>query len=559
MKYLHLITSISLFFCLSLKAEEKVYERVYLHTDKDCYLAGEDVLLKFYTVNSNFKPSLLSKVGYVEISDTKRPWSQLKVALEKGQGAGTVKLPAELPTGIYRLTGYTRYMRNEGEAVFFKKQIAVVNAGQPFPDPSRFTPVDNYKQLQAFENDTLVSMQPATIKITTGQNSYGNRSKVDLSLLNIPENTVNLVVSVSRNDSIAQLPEINPASWRKQVTGTFAFSGQWVPEYEGHIIPGRFVPEPKEELLANMAFVGNNIRYTNGQINPSNGTINFFTAGISGRRQLVTTAMPLSYEKLHYRVDLLSPFDESLPESLPVLRIYPDKKTLTERYTGVQLQAKIENDSLENAIRILNEPSFQPALSYNLDEYARFGTLSEILLEFVKTVYVDKVKGKRIIATTTESSLKTLVLLDGIPIYDHEDILRYNPANIKTIDIYTGTYAFGNEVFGNIVSFITYEGNLPFFRLSDESQLIDYDFPRLPSTFEMPDYSSDRIRNSDKPDFRHTLYWNPFVETANGQPVNLSFYTSDLCGEFKVTVEGITDTGEIIRGKAYFRVNRKVR
>ncbi len=251
--------------------------------------------------------------------------------------------------------------------------------------------------------------------------------------------------------------------------------------------------------------------------------------------------MPLSYEKLPYRVDLLSPFDESLPGSLPVLKIYPDEKTLLERYIGVQIRRKMENDSLENAVRLFEELSFQPASSYDLDEYTRFGTISETLLEFVKNVYVDKENGKRIINTYSKSSLKTLVLIDGIPVYDHEAFLNYNPMYIKKIFIYEGFYTFGSENFGNIVSFITREGNLPFFQLSSESQLLNYDFPRLPLPFEMPDYSIDHVRNSGNPDFRHTLYWNPFVESANGQPVNLSFFTSDLCGEFKVKVEGITN------------------
>ncbi len=276
MKHLYLIIAISLFCCFSIKAQEQIYERVYergneriyerveqineqvyerayLHTDKDCYLAGEDVLLKFYAVNNNFQPSLLSKVGYVEISDTKRPWLQLKVALENGQGAGKIKLPAELPTGIYQLSGYTRYMRNEGEAIFFKRQIAVVNAGQPFPDPSRFLPVETPGQLQPVEKDSVNIPSQLAVKVKTDRDSYGNRGKVLLSLQNIPSNTASLVVSVSRNDSIALLPETDPASWRKQVTGTFAFSGQWIPEYEGHIVTGRFVPEPKEELLANLS------------------------------------------------------------------------------------------------------------------------------------------------------------------------------------------------------------------------------------------------------------------------------------------------------------------
>ena len=564
MKHLYLIISIFLFFCFSLKAEEPVYERVYehdnervyIHTDKDFYLAGEEVWLKFYVVNDNFQPSSLSKVGYVEICDTKKPQMQLKVALEKGHGAGKMKIPADLPSGIYRLSGYTRYMRNEGEGVFFKKQIAVVNAAQRFPDPERFEPVETYGQLQPVKKEETASPKPGSLRIETDKNRYGNRRKVLLTLDNIPANTADLVISVSRNDSVVFLPGIGESNWRKQVTDTFAFSGQWVPEYEGHIVAGRFVPEPQEELLANLALVGNNICYTNGQVNTQNGIINFYTAGISGKQQAVTSVVmpPAHNEKHPYRVDLLTPFDESLPVNLPVLKIYPDEKKLLERYTGIQIQKKMNGDSPDSLIRISGYSFFQPALSYDLDEYTRFATISETILEFIKRVSVTKVDGKRTIRAYSKYGLKPLVLLDGIPVYDHEDILRYNPAHIKKIHIYDGYYTFGNESFEYIISFVTRENNLPFYQLSSESQLINYDFPQLPSAFEIPDYSIDRIRNSGKPDFLHTLYWNPFVTFTSGKPVNLSFYTSDLCGEFKVSVEGITTDGEIVRHTTCFQV-----
>ena len=66
-------------------------------------------------------------MGYVEISNTERPKAQLKLALDNGSGSGKVKIPTDAPSGIYELTGYTRYMRNEGEKVFFRKSIAVIN------------------------------------------------------------------------------------------------------------------------------------------------------------------------------------------------------------------------------------------------------------------------------------------------------------------------------------------------------------------------------------------------------------------------------------------------
>ena len=561
MKSIPLIISIALFFCPLLKAEELTRERVYIHTDKDCYIAGEDVLLKFYAITGNFQPSVLSKVGYVEICDVEKPRMQLKIALEKGSGAGNIKIPSDLPSGIYRLSGYTRYMRNEGENAFFHKPIAIVNVEQQTPDPKRLQPVERYESIQLQAKEQSGENESADLLIKTDQNEYSNRKKVILSLDNIPDNTADLIISVSRNDSIAFVPGINKREWLKQVKDTFYFSRQWLPEYEGHIISGQFVPNLQEEkMLSNIAFVGNDIRYFNGQVNSQNGIASFYTAGIFGKQQIVTSVISSIYDKLPYRLDLITPFNETLPDNLPVLQIYPYEKQLMERYIGVQIQEKMGSDSLNNSIQPSNYNTFQPISSYDLDEYTRFGTISETILEFISRVRVARVDGKRTIKVYFEEGQRfnignILVLLDGVPIYDHEDILRYNPMHIKKINIYDGHYFFGGEDTECIVSFITSEANLPFFQLSKESQLFDYDCPQLPPPFEIPDYSNEGIRNSRKPDFRHTLYWNPFVEFTKGLPVNLSFYTSDLCGEFKVTVEGITTDGKMIHGSSYFHVS----
>ena len=560
MKSLYFIISIILLSGFSLKAEEIIRERVYVHTDKDCYIAGEEILLKFYLLDNNIQPSTISKVGYVEICDTVRPQMQMKVALEKGHGAGKIKIPTDMPSGVYLLSAYTRYMRNEDEKVFFNKQIAIINVEKQISDPKRFEIVEENKNTETDEKARQEKKESANFLIKTDRNNYGNRSKVLLLLDNIPDNTADLVISVSRNDAISNIPEVNKQEWLKQVKDTFKLSQQWVPEYEGHILSGRIVPEIQDKLfLTNISFVGKDIRYFMGQLNPKNGTTNFYTAGVYGKQQIVTSIVSMIYDKVPFRIDLISPFCESLPDNLPLLQIYPNEKQLLDRYIGVQVRDKMENDSLNNSVVPPLYNTLQPIKTYNLDEYTRFETLSETILEFVTRLRVSKIRDHRVISAYLEESkqfsMRTLVLLDGIPIYNHDDILQYNPMYIKIIDIYDGRYIFGNENYEGIISFITREGNLPFFTLSEGSQLLDYECPQIHTPLEIPDYSIDWIMNSRKPDFRHTLYWNPFVEFTKGQPLNLSFYTSDLCGEFKVTVEGITTDGKIIQGNSYFQVN----
>jgi hypothetical protein len=548
-----LLFVIILFFCFPAKAENRVYERVYVHTDKDCYIAGEDIRLKIYVIDSHFQPSDLSKVGYVEICNTEKPLLQIKVALENGGGAGKIEIPTDIPSGIYQLSGYTRYMRNEGEKVFFQKQIAIVNAEQQTLELQRFELIEKPEPAYSTKPEA------ANVLIKTSQSEYGNREKVVLSIDHIPANTADLVISVSRNDTIAETPEINNQEWLKQVNATLPFSQQWTPEYEGHIITGRLAPEPQEKLSASVAFAGNDVRYFGGQINTQTNTVNFYTADLFGPQQIVTSAIsPGYYDKVPYRIDLLSPFSESLPASLPVLPIYRNEGQLMERYLGVQMQKKIDSKTIDNFTQTPNDRTFQPVLSYDLDEYTRFNTISETILEFINKVSVIRMQDKRKISVYIDeeqrSSQRTLVLLDGIPVYDHQDILNYNPMYIKRINIYNECFTFGGNDFDGIVSFLTREGNLPFFQLSNESQLFNYDCPQLPSLFDAPDYSTQPAKNSRKPDFRHTLYWNPFVQFTTGQPVHLSFYTSDLCGLFKVAVEGITTDGEMVQGSINFQV-----
>lgn len=88
-----------------------------------------------------------------------------------------------------------------------------------------------------------------------------------------------------------------------------------------------------------------------------------------------------------------------------------------------------------------------------------------------------------------------MVLLDGVPIHDHEDILKYNPRLVKKIEIYNGRYGFGGEVFECMISLTTQRGDLPSIQLSDDSRLTVYECPQLPVTFKMPEYKDATDKN----------------------------------------------------------------
>lgn len=106
-----------------------VPEKLYVHTDKDFYLAGEIAWFKIYTINGEtHQPMQLSKVVYVEVLNRqKKAVLQAKVSMEDNGGAGSFYLPLTLSSDYYTLRAYTNWMKNFPSAPFFEKTVSIVN------------------------------------------------------------------------------------------------------------------------------------------------------------------------------------------------------------------------------------------------------------------------------------------------------------------------------------------------------------------------------------------------------------------------------------------------
>jgi uncharacterized protein YfaS (alpha-2-macroglobulin family) len=96
-------------------------EKLFIHTDKDFYTAGEIMWFKVYATDAIFnKPLSLSKLCYVELlSAEHKQVLQAKIALKNAGGNGSFQLPFSLNTGSYVLRSYTSWMKNDKDAVFF--------------------------------------------------------------------------------------------------------------------------------------------------------------------------------------------------------------------------------------------------------------------------------------------------------------------------------------------------------------------------------------------------------------------------------------------------------
>jgi len=540
MKQLLFVLLLAVSFCNSIFAEEIDYrERVYVYTDKDCYLPGEDMWIKFVVYDNTYQLSGVSKVGYIELADTVKPYVRLPLALENGVGSISVRIPRNIEGGVYRLNGYTRFMRNEGEEAFFTKDLVVVN-------PNRAG--NNMEALTIRINEPGEPTLPVLPSLMTVK----KRSLASIRLTGIPDDLIDATISVTRKDIVTKgLHESKPVVFRNKPLPNL----QWTPEYEGHIVTGRSNSEDKS-LLSNVSVVGNSFCFFSGKPHDSQDLIEFFTYSVYGRQDMIISLNSQFQNSTgRSKPEIISPFVDIAPQILTPAEIATDEQSFMERYMSVQLNA------MPKEKRSYNDPDIYAhnrINSYNMDEYAQFPTLGESILEFVHDVKVSTINRKKQISVylpeeKVYNNGNTLVLLDGVPISNHEQALAYNPRFLEYLKVYNGNYVFGGHLFTAIFSLITYEQTLPHFILDDLSDLLEYTFPLLPETFDMPDYSDAQQKASQLPDFRTTLYWQPYL-TTESIPEEISFYTSDLAGKYCVSIEGITSTGNSYKKELYFSV-----
>jgi hypothetical protein len=137
-----------------------------------------------------------------------------------------------------------------------------------------------------------------------------------------------------------------------------------------------------------------------------------------------------------------------------------------------------------------------------------------------------------------------LVLLDGVPVFDINKIIAYDPLKVQKLEVVASGYYWGPITANGIASFTTYKGHLDGFTLNPHDLLMDYDGLQQQRIFYSPDYSSEKELQSRLPDFRNLLYWSPNVITDEKGYAHITFYTGDVPGNYIVDLQGISSAGE---------------
>lgn len=521
---------------------QTVKERIEVVTDKDLYLSGEQMAVKVYTTDDNGKSINFSRVAYVELNGDEENNLRLKVEINHGQGQAVVKLPYTLGTGTYRLTAYTRWMRNEGEKVFFNKHIGIFNSLRHYPETDR----------------AILTNQPQNA-LPTLPNSKGNLAVKTDKKTYAPRQDVILDIEGMVPDAQATIAVVRMDGLNTNGLATIALPKNWrepescLPELNGMIVEGIFNPHGDAGATPvdpNLSVQGSQVNYYAGKTD-TQGRLTFNTPILKGMTEIVTSVRRGGH------VTLASPFVSTIPSKLQPLTVSTARQqALAERSVALQATehyygpAQTQTENIKGYLTGL-----EPFKRYDLDMYRRFDTFEDTFKEFMPGVSTKGTKGSRhfivfdALNQVSDAKLNTLVLLDGVAVMDHELILAYDPHLVKYVEVYLGDFSFGNQVYNGILFLKTPNLKLSGFDLPRTSVICEYEGVHPQSEMYLPSAAEDTPTHM--PDLRHTLYWNPNVSAKDNR---LTFRTSDMHGTYIVKVEGRTKDGEHFIGYTSFDV-----
>jgi hypothetical protein len=556
--------------------KDNYLEEIYVRTDRDIYITGEQVWFKVYLMNGlSHLPSDISKVVYLELLDRNRfPVKQLKVSIDANSGSSVFTLPDNISSDNYVIRAYTSWMQNFTTELFSYKNISVINPFESI-DHLKLTPENNsadslqiLKDWQSLvlkaEGGPLFVEKPGlrsgnngiNYTITVPKSEYSTREKVKIEITasDLAGNPVETDMSVSVAKSVIVNPTGINGLYTKDFTGSNEPAHEHLAELEGHLLTGyirlKATDEPQKKTDLSLSYVGKTARCQFGKTDEY-GEFNFLMKE-SGMKEIVI--QPLSQDITGYYIELKQPFCDSFSKYIPEAFVLDSSKINEINNVIVAMQINNLYEPFRQKIKEESKtiiPDFygQAENTIIMSDYIELTSVREVVKEIIPNVYTLKLNGKydfKLINKFRGQPFenKPLVLVDGVPIYDFEKVLGINSKEIEKADVINTRYFYSENIFDGIVSFISRRGNLSVLEFDNSIFRQVYEACQVNTGFNAPDYSTDLLKNSHIPDFRNTLFWKPDLITSKNGKTEIEFFTSDESVEYTIVVEGNSSDGK---------------
>ncbi len=505
-----------------------------------------------------------------------------EINFESEKGQSDFFVPSNIPSGNYKLKVYPQWVKSSGKEMVFQRDIVVEENGKGEEKEVRAV-ASNTKRVNkqnkntkalADKNSITQVLKDALVSMELDSQKFNRREKVTLSLKkNNPSLEIYGSLSVRKIDTIAIPARLTTKKFEKWARGlskrnlgVTSSSAFFLPELRGSLLSGKIkgvkpdlqlenkkvvlsVPGSSYDLKVattdkdgvfymnlDRPFVENEA-YLQVLGDPTNFTIEIF--GHS----------PLDYDTISFTSDF------SISENM--------KQMILDR----SVQNQISNGYFSAKPDTINLPKPQLPFyggrlsGYNLDEFTRFPTVKETVVEIVDNVrtkeignenYIFQIKKEKPIFNGAD--FLPLVMVDGLMIQDHNDIVNFNANRVEKINFSREPYFMSSQIFQGVLDITTY--NKDFYKSYNKSYLkkVELFLPEIRKNYFVQFYNDNNAEVSNHiPDFRQQLLWVPSVNFTD-ENLNIEFFTSDNPGIYEVCLEGFTKDGISVSAREILEV-----
>ena len=526
-------------------------ESFYAHLNGSLFLPGEYLHFKLYGLSAKDKSfDALSKIAYAELLNDKAESVYKKtIYLSENTGYSDFFIPTTLASGNYKFIAYSSFMLNNKEQQFFEQDVFIVN---PYTSNQK----DIWKDSLAVDlDDSIANQSPNNSKIELAKNSFSKREKVR-GVARIPDG--NYSVSVRMLDSI---PSPKLTSLENYVQ-TFLNSPEslklsdlkYTPESRGKILKGQLASTTNDLQSKNIALsipVLSDREETGEEF-----YLSFATTDKNGRFILNINEAFSGNDGFIQVLDSNHDFNIEI-DSFPVF----EKTTLS--FSDFGITAGMENTILKRSIYNQIENSFfikkpdtlllpirknifdwDAKETFVLDDYKRFKSVRETFIEVVSYARLSREnEGYQIhvfgYPPYEEFWGEALLIVDGIPILDVGKFVdRYNSEKIEKIKVIREKKFLGGRFYKGVVLIETFDLDFAQNQAADYVKSININSGNITRSYFKQTYSE----KSRLPDYRTQLLWDPNLELDFDN--SFDFYTSDVKGEFEISIQGFTKEGK---------------